>query len=273
MNASKTTSTLKEKIGEGKLLLGGFVFSSDSNVSEIYAECGYDFVIIDLEHALNDLRIVQSHLRACAASGIHAIVRLGASNYADGSRLLDAGAEGLMIPHFGENQSIDALVQSMKYWPEGQRPTCTGVQIAGYGQRNFLDAATKSNKNVLSIGLIEDKGCIDDLEGILTKTAVDWLMPGPADLASSFGLHGQLTHPDVQAAIRRIIKTAQAKNIPVGIYINEMSDMKAWSYQDIQFVVHSIDYKQLGKVLRKTVHEFHEYTAKNMINQGERNGK
>ena len=66
--------SLKEEMRSKRPLLGGFIFSSDSNISELYAEAGYDFVIIDTEHALNDLRIVQTHVRACAASGIHALV-------------------------------------------------------------------------------------------------------------------------------------------------------------------------------------------------------
>ena len=65
------SSTLKNKIATKRPLLGGFIFSSDSNISELYAEAGYDFVIIDTEHALNDLRVVQTHIRACAAVGLH----------------------------------------------------------------------------------------------------------------------------------------------------------------------------------------------------------
>ena len=250
------STSLKEMILLDRPLLGGFIFSSDPNISEIYAECGYDFVIIDTEHALNDLRIVQTHLRACAASGIRAVVRLGASHYADASRLLDAGAEGLMLPHFGVGSTANALVQSMQYWPEGQRPTCTGVKIAGYGQHNFAESAARSNKTVLSIGLVEDRTCVENIDQVLDQTAVDWVMPGPADLASSYGLHGQLTHPIIQEAVATIIASASAKGIAVGVYVNELSDMTNWADKKINFFVHSIDYKILGLALKVAVKEF-----------------
>lgn len=250
------TGSLKEKIRQARPLLGGFVFSSDPNISEIYAESGYDFVIIDTEHALNDIRIVQSHLKACAASGIHAVIRLGQTHYADASRLLDAGAEGLMIPHFTGDETTQGLIQSMKYWPEGQRATCTGVQISGYGQRNFAESAAQSNKTVLSIGLIEDRVCIENIEQVLKQTTVDWIMPGPADLASSYGVHGQLTHPVVQAAVNKTIEAAHTNDIAVGVYINEISEMETWAEKKINFFVHSIDYKIIGKALKSAVREF-----------------
>jgi len=253
-----TTSSLKEKMLTKRPLLGGFIFSSDSNISELYAEAGYDFVIIDTEHALNDLRIVQTHVRACAAAGIHALVRLGAANYADGSRLLDAGVEGLMIPHLGHDARANDVLQSMKYWPEGVRATCTGVQIAGYGQRNFAEAAVLSNKNVLSVGLVEDQACVERIEQVLQDSQVDWIMPGPADLASSYGLHGQLTHPTIQEAVSRIIVAAQARRIKVGVYVNELSEIDAWKSRQIDFFVHAIDYKILGKALRAAALDFRQ---------------
>jgi 2-keto-3-deoxy-L-rhamnonate aldolase RhmA len=249
-------TSLKEKIKHDCPLLGGFVFSSDPNISEIYAESGYDFVIIDTEHALNDVRIVQSHLKACAASGIHAVIRLGQTHYADASRLLDAGAEGLVIPHFAGDETTRSLIQSMKYWPEGQRPTCTGVQIAGYGQRNFAESAAHSNKTVLSIGLIEDRVCVENIDQILNETIVDWIMPGPADLASSYGVHGQLNHRIVQEAIHKTIEAAHKNDIAVGVYVNELSEIDNWAEKKINFFVHAIDYKIIGKALKSAVNEF-----------------
>jgi 4-hydroxy-2-oxoheptanedioate aldolase len=258
-----TELKLKEKLQASRPLLGGFLFSSDPNISEIYAEAGYDFVVIDTEHAINDLRTVQTHVRACQAAGIHAIVRLGAANYADASRLLDAGIEGLMIPHLGHDAKADAVLKSMKYWPEGERATCTGVQIAGYGLRSFAQAASLSNKSVLAVGLVEDRDCVENIEQVLKGSGVDWIMPGPADLASSYGLHGQLTHPTVIDAVTKIISAAQAHQIKIGVYINELSEVDVWKNHNIDFFVHGIDYKLLGKTLRAATADFQQRFANN----------
>ncbi len=248
-----SASSLKSKLRSRRPLLGGFVFSKDPNIPAIYAEAGFDFVVVDTEHALNDIASVEAHLRSSAATGINAIIRLGVANVPDAPRLLDAGAEGFMIPHLGHGASgTKALLDSMKYWPDGSRPTCTGVQMAGYGLRNFAEAAERSNRDVLSVGLVEDKDCIDAIGGVLDETRVDWIMPGPADLASSFGVHGKLDHPLVRAAIDTIIAEAQRKDVEVGIYINDPAEIAQWMTRGISFFVYSIDYKVLGKSLRAT---------------------
>ena len=163
-----------------------------------------------------------------------------------------------MIPHLGHDARADDVLQSMKYWPEGVRATCTGVQIAGYGQRNFSEAAALSNKNVLSVGLVEDQACVERIEQVLQDSQVDWIMPGPADLASSYGLHGQLTHPTIQEAVSRIIVAAQARLIKVGVYVNELSEIEVWKNRQIDFFVHAIDYKILGKALRAAALDFRQ---------------
>jgi 4-hydroxy-2-oxoheptanedioate aldolase len=248
--AAPASSSLKGKLLSKPPLLGGFVFSKDPNIPAIYAEAGFDFVVIDTEHALNDINSVEAHLRGCAAAGINAIIRLGVANFPDASRLLDAGAEGFMIPHLGRGADTRGLLDAMKYWPDGSRPTCTGVQMAGYGLRNFADCAERSNRDVLSIGLAEDRDCIDRLGGVLDDARVDWIMPGPADLASSFGVHGKLNHPLVRSAIDKVISEAQRKGVAVGIYVNDPSEIADWLARDIGFFVYSIDYKVLGKSLR-----------------------
>lgn len=246
--------SLKEKLASGPCLIGSFVFSPDAGIPEVYAEAGFDFIIIDMEHGLNDVRSVQAHLRACAASGINAVVRLGAASLADAPRLLDAGAEGVMLPHLGlPGSGAGEALASLRYWPAGARPTCTGVPAAGFGLADFAGVVRRSNRDTLSIGLIEDRDCVDAIDRVLDEAAVDWIMPGPADLASSLGVHGDLRHPRVTAAIETTIAAAGRRGIPVGVYINDPAEIAAWTGKGIRFFVHSIDYKILAKTLRATL--------------------
>lgn len=247
------SQTLKEKLNAGSCLLGSFVFSPDPGIPEVYAEAGFDFVIIDMEHALNDVRSVLAHLRSCAASGIGAVVRLGNATLADAPRLLDAGAEGIMLPHLGlPGSGAKEVLSSLRYWPSGTRPTCTGVPAAGFGLADFAATVARSNRDILSIGLIEDRECVEAIDEVLAGAGVDWVMPGPADLATSLGVHGQLRHPTVTAAVETSIAAARRRDIPVGVYINDPAEIAAWSGKGVRFFVHSIDYKILAKTLRAT---------------------
>ena len=108
------------------------------------------------------------------------------------------------------------------------------------------------------MGLGEDRTGVERIEQVLEENPVDWLMPGPADLASSYGLHGQLTHPTIQDAVSRIIVAAQARQIKVGVYVNELSEIETWKNREIDFFVHAIDYKILGKALRAAVIDFQQ---------------
>ncbi|CAN5475067.1 staphyloferrin B biosynthesis citrate synthase SbnG [soil metagenome] len=241
---------LRTRQGTSATTLGAFVFSNDSNISSIYGAAGFDFVVIDTEHGLNDVQSVQAHTRACHAAGITAIVRLGVANFPDAPRLLDSGVDGFMLPHCGlAGYGVESVLDSMRYFPKGNRPTCTGVPAARFGIGSFAEYAERANRDVLSIGLIEDASVVDNLDAVLDSSGVDWLMPGPGDLAASMGKHGQLTHPDVIAAVDKIVAGAVARNTPVGMYVNDSAEIQTWSGREIDFFVHAIDYKTLARHL------------------------
>jgi len=231
--------------------LGAFVFSTDPAIPQIYAEAGFDFVVVDLEHALNDLRSAMQHLQACRAAGIHAFARIGGADLANVPRLLDAGFKGMMLPHLGiAAAGTDTAVQALRYPPDGLRPTCTGVPAAGFGLSNFARYAEASNRDVVSIGLVEDGEAVERIDQILDRKGADWIMPGPGDLASSLGVHGQLKHPTVEAAVDKVLDAAAARGIPAGMYINDPSEAAPWIARGVKFLVLSIDYKWLGKTLK-----------------------
>jgi 2-keto-3-deoxy-L-rhamnonate aldolase RhmA len=242
--------SLKQRLGGNASLLGGFVFSPDPAVTEIYGKAGFDFVIVDMEHALNDLHTVAGHLRAAAAVGIHALVRLGASTLSDAPRLLDAGAEGVVLPHFGTpGGGAQKAVEALRYFPKGVRPACTGVAAAGYGLGDFARAAEAANRDVLSLALIEDRECLDCLPELFAQYRPDWLMPGPSDLAVSLGVPGQLRHTRVTDAVDAVFSAAAAADIPVGMYVGAPEEIEPWKAKGARFFVYSIDYKLLARTL------------------------
>jgi 2-keto-3-deoxy-L-rhamnonate aldolase RhmA len=247
-----TVPLLKHRIATEDALLGTFVFSREAAVTEICAAAGFDFVIVDLEHALNDLQTAVAHLRAAAASGINALVRLGGSTLADAGRLLDAGAEGIVVPHLGLASGGEAL-RSLRYHPEGQRPACTGVAAAGFGLAEFSRRAADANRDVLAIGLVEDAQCVRRLPEILRDSRPDWIMPGPSDLAVGLGVPGALRHPRVVEAIDSVFTDTAAAGIPIGMYVSEPGEIGVWRAKGARFFVYSIDYKLLAGAMSAAV--------------------
>lgn len=251
---------LRQRVRDRESLLGGFVFSPDPNITAIYAAAGFDFVIIDLEHTMGDTQIVAAHLRAAQATGIEALVRIGRSQLGDVPRLLDAGCSGLMLPHVGlPSYGANEALRAMRYPPEGDRPMCTGVPAAGFGLSSFADYARRSNLEALSVGLVEDKECIDDIDDVLSGGLVDCVMPGPGDLSVSYGVHGQFGHPHVLGAIEKVLVSAKRKNVAAGLYISDPSEIAGGLARGFSVFVLSIDYKLLGATLKSAVQRMNEH--------------
>jgi len=242
--------TMKQRLQTDDVLLGAFVFSVDPAIPEVYAAAGFDFLIVDMEHGPNDLSATIGHLRSSRGAGINTIVRVGAADIPNIPRLLDAGCEGIVMPHLGLVDTASAALRSMKYHPAGTRPTCTGVPAASYGLADFGNVATRANAEVLSVGMVEDRECVARIDDILARNEVDWLMPGPADLATSLGVHGQVRSPAVLQAVDTIFAAAKRHNIPVGMYINDPDELPEWTQKGARFIVLSIDLKWLGRTLK-----------------------
>ncbi|MGE0765603.1 MAG: HpcH/HpaI aldolase/citrate lyase family protein [Hyphomicrobiaceae bacterium] len=251
--------TFRERLRAGDKLLGGFVFSTDPNITEIYAAAGFDFVIVDLEHTLNDMQIVGAHLRAARAAGIDAFVRIGRSQSHDVPRILDAGCRGLMLPHLGLSEyGADGALRAMRYAPDGDRPTCTGVPAADFGLSPFADYAQRSNADAVAIGLVEDKACVENIDTVLANGGVDCVMPGPADLSVSYGVHGQFKHPLVLGAVETVLAAARRNRIAAGLYVSDAAEIPDGLASGFSVFVLSIDYKLLGTALKSSVMRMNE---------------
>jgi 2-keto-3-deoxy-L-rhamnonate aldolase RhmA len=256
-----TTRPFRERVRSGAKLLGGFVFSTEPNITQIYAAAGFDFVIVDMEHTLADTQVVAAHLRAAKASGIEAIVRIGRSQIHDVPRLLDAGSDGLMLPHLGlADYGAATALRAMRYAPEGDRPTCTGVPAAGFGLSPFADYARRSNAEATAIGLVEDKACVETIDSVLAGGLVDCVMPGPADLSVSYGVHGQFGHPLVQSAVTSVLNAARRHHVAAGLYISDPSEIAQGIARGFSVFVLSIDYKLLGATLAAATATMRENT-------------
>ena len=246
------TKSLKARMQDGHCVYGMFVFSPDPAHTELAGLAGFDFVIVDLEHAPLEIGNVLDHVRAARGIGVSVIVRVANDAPAGVARLLDAGVAGIVFPHVGlaASQTSDA-VSAMRYGPDGNRPACTGVRAADYGLRPFSDYVAESNIDALAIGLIEDAPVIDSLDSVLQSTGLDMVMPGPGDLAASLGLPGELTHSRVAAEIDRIVTTVQARsNCGIAAYANSVAEGAAWHKRGARLIAYSIDYKIFGAALR-----------------------
>jgi len=206
----------KAALNEGRHQLGIWNGIGGNTVSEALAACGYDWVMIDAEHGAIETGDILPSLQAIAGyADVSAVVRPAQNDAALIKRLLDFGAQTLLIPFVQSGAEAQAAVAAMRYAPRGIRGMA-GIQRAS--RFGFVeDYATRAEEELCLIVQIETALGLDRLEEIAATDGVDGVFIGPADLAASMGYTGNPDHPQVVAACEDAIGRCRAVGVPSGI--------------------------------------------------------
>ena len=172
--------------------------------------------MIDAEHAVNDLRSIQSQLQAIAAYPVPCLVRPPQHDPAFIKQLLGIGVQSLLVPMVDTAEQARALVSAMRYPPRGIRGVATGLE-RGARWNAVPDYFAQVEQHSCLIVQIESRAGLDNLEAIAAVDGVDALFIGPSDLAASLGYLGEPAHPEVLSAIdeaiARIVKSGKRAGI------------------------------------------------------------
>ncbi|MCV0426961.1 MAG: 2-keto-3-deoxy-L-rhamnonate aldolase [Roseibium sp.] len=239
----------KANLLEGRVQTGCWVGLADPYVAEITASAGFDWLLIDCEHAPNDLRSMMAQLKVIEASDSRPVVRLPIGETWMIKQFLDAGAQSLLIPMVESKEQAEALVAAVRYPPEGVR----GVGSALARASRFAaigDYLTTADREICLLVQVENRAGLAALDEILTVEGVDGVFVGPADLAADMGHIGQPMHPDVVAAIEdALIRIKDAGKAP-GILSTNMDFMKRCVELGVLFAATSIDVTLFASAIR-----------------------
>lgn len=245
-------SKLKQAIESNQIGYGMFITLKDPAMVEIVGYAGYDFAIIDLEHSALDLSTMEHMIRAAKIVEISSIVRVPQDDYATILRALEAGADAVMFPHLITREQAEKIVQMSKYYPIGGRGLDPTTRVAKYGNVSMAEHMEQQNKRVQIIGMIEDKEALEHLDDILAVEGLDSLFIGTSDLSSSFGLPGQVKHPQIQEAIRLILDKANQAGVPVGMPAYDVTIAKELVELGAKFIcTPPVDTFHLSKTFRE----------------------
>jgi 4-hydroxy-2-oxoheptanedioate aldolase len=185
---------------------------------EIVADAGFDWLLLDTEHAPNELPMVHTQLLAAKAGTAHPVVRPAWNDAVLLKRLLDVGVQSFLIPYIQTEEEARQAVAAMRYPPEGFRGFASTSRASGFGR--IKDYYTRAHEEICELLQIETQLGLDNLEAITRLEGVDGIFVGPGDLSASLGYLGQPGHPDVQKvildAIGRIIACGKAPGILTG---------------------------------------------------------
>jgi len=251
---------LKKRLGEGKAVVGAWITILSPAATEILGGVGFDWLVIDAEHAPFTLEGIERSLTALSGRKAVPIVLVPGNDERIIGQVLDLGAEGVLVPRVRSSEEAWRAVAACKYPPEGVR---------GFGLRhtsNYLHDADQyiktTNSGVLIAIEIEHIEAVERLSQILAVPGIDLVFIEPMDLSASLGLPGKLSHPRVTEAIERAIDNAQQAGIPVCFLASESPEThQQLAPRGCTVIRAGTDYLLLRRAATDTLDLFHQHLS------------
>jgi len=247
----------KQRLAKGETLIGCWLGLADPYVAEVSTTAGFDWLLIDGEHAPNDLRSITAQLQIVQASDSYAAVRLPVGEEWMLKQVLDAGAQTVLVPMVESVEQAEELVRSVQYPPRGRRGV--GSALARASKFSAIpDYVQTADDQICLLVQVENKAGLAALDGILATDGIDGVFIGPADLAADMGYPGQLEHPEVMATIRDALSRINASDKAAGILTGNEAFARECIDMGVGFVAVGIDVTIFAAAMRQQAAKFRE---------------
>jgi 4-hydroxy-2-oxoheptanedioate aldolase len=252
---SASENIFKANLRAGKAQIGLWLGLANAYSAELCASAGFDWLLIDGEHAPNDLRSILGQLQAVAPYGAHPVVRPPVGETYLIKQILDIGAQTLLIPMVETSEQAAGMVAAVRYPPKGVRGVGSGLARASRFNRipNYLQTA---DDQICLLVQVESRRGLDNIEAIAATDGVDGVFIGPSDLAAALGHLGSPGHAEVQAAIEQGIARILAAGKAPGALIADESLSRRYLSLGALFVAVGTDVALLVKATESLAGRF-----------------
>ncbi len=254
---------LKKRLAAGETLFGCWLGLADPYVAEVAATTGFDWLLIDGEHAPNDIRSLSGQLAAVLASPCLPVVRPVDDDAGRIKQLLDIGAQSLLVPMVETAAQARAILRATRYGPQGMRGV--GASMARASRFGAIsDYIVTANAQICLVLQIESRAGLEALDEMLTIDGVDGFFLGPSDLAADMGFPGQPGHPLVKAAVLDALARIRGAGRSAGVLTTDPAYIAEALAAGANFVGVGVDmalYSGAMRALAKT------YCAKGQVRQ------
>lgn len=254
----KHVNTFKNKIRNRELTIGSWVTIGESSIIEILSTAGFEWIGIDLEHTAIDFLTTKQLISTAQGLGMSAIVRVGKNDELIIKRVMDSGADGVIVPMVKNKSEAEDSVNFVKYPPTGKRGIGLG-RANSYGTK-FNEYQEWVEKESVLIVQIEHIDSVRNIDEILSVSGIDGILIGPYDLSGSMGFPGQFDREDVKLAIDEVLKKAKLKNIPFGFHIVNTDPKETINkiMSGGNFVAYGTDFSFMGDMARSGMKKIRE---------------
>src|SRR5829696_5413478 len=205
-------NAFKRALKAGKAQIGLWSSLSSNYSVEVIAGAGFDWILLDCEHSPNDLESLLTQLQAAAPYPAHPVVRVPWNDMVNIKRVLDVGAQSLLIPYVSTAEEAKAAVAHTRYPPAGVRGVAGTTRATRFGR--VKDYAKRAHEEICVLVQVETEEAMRNIESICAVDGVDGVFIGPADLHASMGYPGETSNPKIlpliEESMRRIAKAGKA---------------------------------------------------------------
>lgn len=242
-------NSFKRALVAGKPQIGLWSSLCNPIATEILGGSGFDWLLIDGEHAPNDPVMVLSQLQALHGSATSPVVRMAWNDAVILKRHLDIGVQSFLIPFVQNAEEATRAVAATRFpqFGGGVRGFAAATRANRYGR--VPNYHRRAHEELCVLVQVETRQALDNIEAIAAVEGIDGIFIGPADLSSDMGQLGNLSHPEVLAAISDAIRRIIAAGKPAGILTGVEAEAKRWLAEGATFVAVGSD---VGVLARQT---------------------
>ncbi|MCV6629713.1 MAG: aldolase/citrate lyase family protein [Flavobacteriaceae bacterium] len=261
-NFSHSHSNLKNKLRNNQLTLGSWLTIPHQAVVEILGTAGFEWLTIDTEHSAVDIETVMNLIGHIQGNQMQALVRVSKNEEVIIKRVMDAGADGVIVPMIKNKEEAIQAVSFVKYPPIGKRGV--GLSRAQKYGTSFPSYINWTNEESVVIAQIEHIEAVNNLEEILNVEGIDGIIVGPYDLSASMGYPGEYEREDVKNALSRVEQVAKEMNKPLGFHVIDSDHSKTMEKidQGHTFLAFSLDFFFLGDKARDEMNKMKQKIQK-----------
>jgi 2-keto-3-deoxy-L-rhamnonate aldolase RhmA len=235
-------NALRKLLTQGKPAYGTMIQDLRTpSIGQIMGQAGCDFLFFDMEHGPYSLETIADMVRVTRLSGVTPLVRVPDARYHLISRVLDLGAQGIMIPRVETVAQVAYIVESATFPPTGKRGCSVNKGHNDFLSQNPLDFAHEANQENLIILQIERQQAVENIEQLLGVPGVGAAIIGPNDLALSLGTQSDDLLAALEDPIQRVLDASLAQGIPCGIHIGNLEWLAEWRRRGMQLLCYSND--------------------------------
>ena len=244
---------VRKALLESKITIGTWMQIGHPGIAEVFANAGYDWIAADCEHTDIDIEVFTGIARGMYGRGSVPMARVRENDTLAIRQVLDAGAQGVIVPLVNSAEGAKKAVAAAKYPPEGVRGFAF-CRVNNWGV-DFDKYAKTANEDVAVVVMIESRQAVENIDEILAVDGVDGVFIGPYDMSGSYGITGQTSHPMIKDACRIVVEACKKHKKSAGLHIviPEDESIKRAIEDGFTFIALGIDGVFLDKSARTAI--------------------